>query len=155
MSSPSEFALQRRIEAEPDFQTRLMAPAVRVHENVVVGADVSDVVIRILLFNNYILDSTRLLEIPQLVSAFGADGLIELLQRGILQIRCEPLVVGQIGQTTILREENGFVTAVLLRVQVCESCPIRRLHPPVPAAVTHDTGAQAQNYSPIEKSDRL
>jgi hypothetical protein len=86
-----------------------MAPARRLHDNVVIGADVNDVVVRLLLFNNYILDSTRLLEIPQLVSAFGAEGLIELLQRGILQIRCEPLIVGQIGQTTILREENGLL----------------------------------------------
>ena len=109
MSSPSELGPQRRTEAEPDFQTRLIAPARRLHDNAVIGADVNDVVVRLLLFNNYILDSTRLLEIPQLVSAFGADGLIELLQRGVLQIRCEPLVVGQIGQTTILREDNGLL----------------------------------------------
>ena len=109
MPFPAEIAPQSRIDVEPDFQTRLIAPARRLHDNVVIGADVNDVVVRVLLFNNYILDSTRLLEIPQLVSAFGADGLIELLQRGVLQIRCEPLVVGQIGQTTILREENGLL----------------------------------------------
>src|SRR5579872_2261615 len=108
MSSAPEIR-EKMPRLQPDFQTRLIAPARRLQGNRVIGVEVSDVVLRILLFETYILDSARLLEIPHLVSAFGVDGLIEFLRRGILQIRCEPLMVSQIGQSGIVREQSALL----------------------------------------------
>ena len=48
--------------------------------------DVSGLIVRLLLFDTYILDSTRLLEIPHLAGVFGYDGLLELLRSGTLEI---------------------------------------------------------------------
>lgn len=62
-----------------------------------------------MLFETYILDSARLLEIPSFVATFGVDGVIEMLTRGVLQIRCEPLVIGQIGQTATVREPDELL----------------------------------------------
>lgn len=84
---------------EPNFQTRLVAPAARGERGNVTGVEIGDVVARLLLFETYILDSVRLREIPHLLSAFSADGLRELISSRALQIRCEPLMVAQIGQS--------------------------------------------------------
>ena len=86
---------------ELDFQTRLLGPAARVSDGKVTGAEIGDIVARLLLFETYILDSLRFREIPYLVSAFSADGLRELIMSGALQIRCEPLVVANAGQNSI------------------------------------------------------
>lgn len=51
-----------------------------------IRVDVGALVRRLLLFDTYILDSTRLLEIPRLLDAFGTSGFITLLQSGALKI---------------------------------------------------------------------
>lgn len=56
---------------------------------------------RLLLFESYILDSTRLLEIPHLVRTFGPSGLKLLLSSGALKIRYDARAIAQTGQTAI------------------------------------------------------
>jgi hypothetical protein len=49
-----------------------------------------ELVERLLLFDHVILDSLRLKEVPELVRLFGYDETMELLNSGIISIRCEP-----------------------------------------------------------------
>ena len=70
-------------------------------EGKVVGANIEDIVNRLLLFETYIIDSNRLQEIPHIVDAFGLGEFLELLGSRVLQIKCEPLMIGQIGQTLL------------------------------------------------------
>jgi len=58
-----------------------------------IRVDVGALVRRLLLFDTYILDSTRLLEIPRLIEAFGPTGFITLLQSGALKIQCQILTI--------------------------------------------------------------
>lgn len=59
----------------------------------------------------YILDSIRLREVPYLVSAFSADGLRELINSKAFQIRCEPLVVSDIGQNAVIPEFGPLLSS--------------------------------------------
>lgn len=56
---------------------------------------------RLVLFDTFILDSTRLKEVPYLVAALGYEGTIELLSSGCLRFYCSGITVGQIGQSTL------------------------------------------------------
>src|SRR6266545_3866841 len=105
-------------KAEFNFQTRLIAPAVQHHAGHVTAVEISDVVTRLLLFDTYILDSLRLREVPYLVSAFSADGLRELINSRALQIRCEPLLVAQIGQSTLGSEYGPVLSSRSYRFSV-------------------------------------
>lgn len=75
------------------------------------SVDVSALVHRLVLFEQVVLESTRLKEIPALVATFGADGLRELLQSGAMKIVCEAITVGSTGQLAILesRQEKGVL----------------------------------------------
>ena len=103
---------------ESNFQARLIAPGARHQGGNVIGAEISDIVARLLLFDTYILDSTRLREFPHLVSAFSADGLRELINSQALQIRCEPMVIAQIGQTAIGAEYGPPLSSCSYRFSV-------------------------------------
>lgn len=65
--------------------------------------DVGAVVRRLILFEKCTIESNRLQEIPALVSVFGVDGLLKLLDSGALQILADAMTAGQIGQTAGLR----------------------------------------------------
>jgi hypothetical protein len=54
-----------------------------------VRLDVESLLVRLLLFDTYILYSVRLKEIPELVRHFGYAGTLALLSSGALEIRCE------------------------------------------------------------------
>jgi len=71
--------------------------------------DFDGLIKRLLLFDDYIIDSIRLQDIPQLVNNFGVNGLIELLKSGTIKIHCDALTTAQAGQATVLksREEKG------------------------------------------------
>lgn len=66
---------------------------------------------RLLLFDTFILSSTRLREVPSLVEIFGFSGLLSLLESGALRIQCEAITMGQTGQTGILesRKKKGIL----------------------------------------------
>jgi hypothetical protein len=61
--------------------------------------DLSTFVLRLLLFDTYILDSNSLKEFGSLIDAFGYGGVKEILLSGALRIHCESHVIGQTGQT--------------------------------------------------------
>lgn len=66
---------------------------------------------RILLFENFTLETIRLKEIPLLAEKIGIDGLILLLECDFFKIHCEALSIGQIGQTSVLKsvQEKGVL----------------------------------------------
>ncbi len=61
--------------------------------------DLSTFLIRLLLFDTYIVDSIRLKEFRGLITAFGYGGMKEILTSGALRVHCEPYSVAQTGQT--------------------------------------------------------
>jgi hypothetical protein len=66
-----------------------------------IRVDVGALVRRLLLFDTYILESNRLLEIPRLAEGFGPRGLITLLQSGVLKIQCEAFTIGEVGRLSL------------------------------------------------------
>jgi len=85
-----------------------------------IRVDVGAVVRRLLLFDTYILDSSRLLEIPRLLEAFGPDGFVNLLQSVALKIQCQILTIGvgdsaTIGGRPAKPLPPGFVSLAMLR----------------------------------------
>jgi hypothetical protein len=65
----------------------------------VVDVDVSGLIRRLLLFDKYVLASSRLREFPLLVRYFGFEGLRELLAAKLIEIRCECFQPAQTAQT--------------------------------------------------------
>jgi hypothetical protein len=60
--------------------------------------DVGAVVRRLILFDKYILQSIRLMEVPLLLRLFGYRGLLELLDANVLGFHCDALTMAQVGQ---------------------------------------------------------
>ena len=79
-----------------DPRTRLRAPCFvpSTHQDEVPALDAGRFLERLLIFDEYILDSARLLEIPQLIETFGSDGVEELLSSRCLRIRAEAIAHG-------------------------------------------------------------
>lgn len=77
----------------------------------VVRVDLGWLVRNLVLFERVIIDSTKLKEIPQLVSLLGYNQTLELLASGALRIYCYALTIGQIGQTDIgkRRQQHGIL----------------------------------------------
>lgn len=65
----------------------------------VTDVDVSGLVRRLILFDKYILDSVRLKEFPLLIKYLKYEGLRDLLSSDLIEIRCECLQLGQVGQS--------------------------------------------------------
>jgi hypothetical protein len=65
--------------------------------------DVGALVRRLLLFEHCTLESDGLVEIPRLYNAFGFKDLMALLESGALSIICDPVTMGNIGQTDGLK----------------------------------------------------
>jgi hypothetical protein len=63
--------------------------------------DVGELVRRLLLFSRVYLESIRLLEMPTLLREFGYDGTRELLNSGVVRIRADAVVIGQVGQSEV------------------------------------------------------
>jgi hypothetical protein len=81
---------------------RLQAPAgAFILEEDRVEVDVSAFVRRLILFDQYILDSTRLREIPALVSVLGSSGLMTLLNSGALRIQLDATTLAQSGNAAL------------------------------------------------------
>jgi hypothetical protein len=69
--------------------------------------DAGALVRRLLLFEHCTLETDGLLEIPRLVKVFGFKGLMELLESGALSIICDPVTMGNIGQSLGLKITNA------------------------------------------------
>jgi hypothetical protein len=71
------------------------------HDDETVTVDVTALVHSLLLFDQVVMESARLKEVPELVRVFGAEGLRLLLNRQALRFQCEAATVGQIAQLSI------------------------------------------------------
>jgi len=66
------------------------------------AVDLQSLINKLLLFDNFILYSPNLTEIPYLVKAFGFEDTLKLLSSGALKISCELRLTAQIAQTQCL-----------------------------------------------------
>jgi hypothetical protein len=83
-----------------DLNRRLIgASALHSADNKVNDVDVCGLIRRLLLFDKYVLVSTRLEEFPHLVRHLGFEGLQELLATRLIEIRCECFQPAQTAQT--------------------------------------------------------
>lgn len=73
--------------------------AIHSADHSIVDVDLTGLIRRLLLFDKYVLFSTRLEEFPHLVRHIGFEGLQELLAARIIEIRCECFQPGQTAQT--------------------------------------------------------
>jgi hypothetical protein len=82
------------MKAQLEITRRLLGSSAIVSQepgarDIKVKLDAEGFIRRLLLFDNYILYSVRLKEIPELVRHFGYEGTLALLSSGALEIRCE------------------------------------------------------------------
>ncbi len=72
---------------EQNIMQRLLAPCGDMNSSRDdVRLDIGGLISRLLLFDTYVLDSTRLLEIPHMVNLFGLGGFLDLLASGALEV---------------------------------------------------------------------
>lgn len=106
------------------------------------GVDAEGLLRRVLLFDQYVLSSVRLQELPHLVKNFGFEGTRDLLEANLVQIKCDSLVVAQSGQTTCL--DTPVLPIYSYRIDLVDSHDRREyisrcLHQlPNPAALKHN-----------------
>lgn len=76
-----------------------------------VRVNLDDLLRRLLLFDEVIIHSIRLEEIPQLVEALGVGGVQHLLDEGAFSIRCYASSIGQLGQASFsdVRMQKGLL----------------------------------------------
>ena len=110
-----------------------------------IGVDVGALLLRLLLFENNMLDSIRLGEIPHLVSVLGFDQVMALLTQVGLQINCDARTFGQTGQLAVLRptgvlpllsysfglvtmpDRDEYVAGCLHEMQASLNLPIKKI----------------------------
>jgi hypothetical protein len=68
-----------------------------------VEVDLDALIRRLILFDRCIIESIGLKEIPALIALFGAEGFVELMDSGSIEIVCDVLTAGQVGQTAALK----------------------------------------------------
>src|SRR4051794_32934584 len=61
----------------------------------------------LLLYRTVIIDSSRLLEIPEIIPLFGYDGTRTLIEDGTVKIHCDAIAIGE------SRRADGFTGPVL------------------------------------------
>lgn len=83
-----------------DIQKRFVGPCARPvddeREIVIRGGDLATT---LLLFENYTLESCKLLEFPQLIDLFGFDSVMELVKSRSLKIKCDVNLIVVLGET--------------------------------------------------------
>ena len=78
-----------------EMQRRVLGnSAVFARNGEMVGIDFDTLIERLLLFDGYILRTVRFKEIPFLVRGIGYDQTLQLLDSGLIQIRCEVTQIG-------------------------------------------------------------
>jgi hypothetical protein len=86
--------LRRDIER----RDRILAPvAVMDAERNVRGANLGALVRRLILFEEVVLDSYGMRELPSLINALGPEQFVELLESGAVRIRADRWVLGEVG----------------------------------------------------------
>ena len=91
-----------------ELRNRIMAPvAVRDQEGNVTGADLGTLVRRLILFEQVVIDSFTMRELPALIDALGAEQFIALLESGVLSIRADAWAFGEMGDGGWLPGDGG------------------------------------------------
>lgn len=81
-----------------EMRDRILAPlATRDAEGNVTGANLGALVRRLILFEEVIIDSYGMRELPALVTALGAEQFVELLESGAVLIRGDGWALGEVG----------------------------------------------------------
>jgi hypothetical protein len=70
----------------------------------VIGGDLGSLLLKMLLFEENIIDSTYLREFPSFIELLGAEQLILLIKEGKVQIKCDSRTLGDYGTARILPE---------------------------------------------------
>lgn len=129
-----------------ELRDRLLAPCAVIDPGggEIVGADVGGLLLRMLLFEDNVIDSIRLQEFPHLVEVLGIDQVIALLNSGCLQIACDARFFGQQGQTdgfekpllphgsyafrvVSLADRDEYVSGSLQDMQANLALPLKRI----------------------------
>src|SRR3954453_14414142 len=66
----------------------------------------ADLAATLLLFEDYVFESCKLLEFPQLVSIFGFDSVLELVKSRSIKIKCDANLIVVFGETEELVRKN-------------------------------------------------
>jgi hypothetical protein len=69
--------------------------------------DIGALIRRLILFEQCTIESIGLKEVPALISVFGADGFLKLIDSGAVRIVCDLMTAGQVGQTGILKSAEA------------------------------------------------
>jgi hypothetical protein len=81
-----------------ELRDRLLAPiGVRDGDGTVVGADLGALVRRLLLFEQVVIDSYAMRELPPLITAIGPDAFVKLLDSGAVRIRADGWTFAETG----------------------------------------------------------
>jgi hypothetical protein len=109
--TPFRETLRRPKTIMGNVQDRLIAPCAAVHiqqSSVSVTADIPALLNRLLIFDDYYLQSIRLKEFESLVRNLGLENVILLLDSGALKIDLNPTQFGQTGQTarSLIRDKE-------------------------------------------------
>jgi hypothetical protein len=87
--------------------TRLLAPSGQYSEKTETSnVDIGLLFLRLLLFEEYVIESRFLTEIPALLREIGYDQTCALLRSGCVRILCDSTGIGQIGQSDILLQHR-------------------------------------------------
>jgi hypothetical protein len=71
-----------------------------------VEVDVSSLLVRLLLFEEQVVQSIRLMEFPELVRRVGIESTMRLLRSRAIRISMMPLSIGQTGQAGVLKSRQ-------------------------------------------------
>ena len=87
-----------------DPRDRIFGPiaSVRDEDDAIHVEEFGDLVRKLVLSEEVVLESIRLREFPLLIQKFGFDGMKELLQSRRFRVHCDAVTIGQTGQTTAL-----------------------------------------------------
>ncbi len=86
-----------------DIQNRFVGPcAIVVDDDREIAVSGSDLATTLLLFDEYVLESCKLLEFNQLVPMFGFDAVLELVKSRTIKIKCDANLIGVFGDTNDL-----------------------------------------------------
>src|SRR5947208_16058889 len=83
---------------QPEMRDRILAPvAVLDSEGNVTGANLGALIRRLILFEQIIIDSYGMRELPALINALGPEQFVELLESGAVLIRADGWTLGEVG----------------------------------------------------------
>lgn len=81
-----------------ETRDRIVTPVASLDaERNVTGADLGALVRRLILFEEVVIDSYGMRELPGLIDALGPEQFIELLESGVVRIRADGWTLGEIG----------------------------------------------------------